>query len=91
MSQQSEKLKSLNLKNKQAGKEEMRVKLKLFETCYMQASLTYSLEVWAAIKKEELKAIEKLQSKILKCIFKLLIATTSAVIWMDMDMAHRTV
>ena len=46
----------------QVGSEEIREKLKLFETCFM-TTLTYGMEAWSNIRKEEMKEIEKIQAK----------------------------
>ena len=56
------------------------MKLKLFETGRLPA-LKYSLEAWKKIKKEEIKQIENLQSKVDEEIFKFLVTTISAGIW----------
>ena len=52
----------------QVGKEEMRVKLKLFDTCLMTA-LIYGMEAWGNIRLVEMREIEKIQGKALKKIF----------------------
>ena len=54
----------------QVGKEEMRVKLKLFGTCLMTA-LIYGMEAWGNIRLVEMREIEKIQGKALKKIFQL--------------------
>ena len=54
----------------QVGKEEMRVKLKLFDTCLMTA-LIYGMEAWGNIRLVEMREIEKIQGKALKKIFQL--------------------
>ena len=59
----------------QVGKEEIRVKLKLFDTCLMTA-LTYGMEAWADIRSAEMREIEKIQGKKLKRIFQLPVPTT---------------
>ena len=46
----------------QVGKEEIRVKLKLYETCLMQA-LLYGLEALGKIGKDEMNEIEKIQGR----------------------------
>ena len=51
----------------QVGIEEIRVKLKLCETCQMPA-LLYGLEPWGKIDKDELNEIEKIQETALKRI-----------------------
>ena len=66
----------------QVGKEEIKVKLKLFETCLMTA-LTYGLEAWANIRSVEMKEIEKLQGKALKKIFQLPLSATYTAIIME--------
>ena len=52
----------------QVGKEEIRLKLKLYETCLMPA-LIYGLEAWGKIDKDEMNEIEKIQGRALKMIF----------------------
>ena len=52
----------------QVGKEEMRVKLKLFDTCLMTA-LIYGMEAWGNIRLVEMREIEKIQGKALKRYF----------------------
>ena len=49
----------------QVGKEEIRVKLKLYETCLMSA-LLYGLETWRKIYKNEMNEIKKIQRRALK-------------------------
>ena len=46
----------------QVGKEEIRVKLKLYETWLMPA-LLYELEAWGKIDKDEMNEIEKIQGR----------------------------
>ena len=46
----------------QVGKEEVRVKLKLFETCLMPA-LLYGMEAWKKLSKAETQNVEKIQGK----------------------------
>ena len=58
----------------QVGKEEVRVKLKLFETCLMPA-LLYGMEAWKKLTKAEVQQLEKIQGKALKRIFSLPITT----------------
>ena len=65
---------SYRAKNR-AGKEDIRVKLKLFDTCLMTA-LTYEMEAWVNIRSVEIKDIQKMQSKALKRIFQLPVLTT---------------
>ena len=59
----------------QVGKEEIRLKLKLYETCLMPA-LIYGLEAWGKIDKDEMNEIEKIQGRALKRIFNLPISTS---------------
>ena len=59
----------------QVGKEEIRVKLKLFDTCLMTA-LTYGMEAWANIRSVEIREIEKIQGKTVTKIFQLPVSTT---------------
>ena len=54
----------------QVGKEEVRVKLKLFETCLMPA-LLYGMEAWKTFSKAEIQQLEKSQGKALRKIFSL--------------------
>ena len=49
----------------QVGKEEVRVKLKLFETCLMPA-LLYGMEAWKKLSKVEIHQLKKIQGKGLK-------------------------
>ena len=63
----SREIDAIGAKN-QVGKEEIRVKLKLFDTCLMTA-LTYGMEAWANIRSVEMWEIEKIQGKALKRIF----------------------
>ena len=58
----------------QVGKEEVRVKLKLFETCLMPA-LLYGMEAGKKLSKAEIQNVEKIQGKALKMIFSLPITT----------------
>ena len=59
----------------QVGKEEVRVKLKLFETCLMPA-LLYWMEGWKKLSKAEIRHLEKNQGKASKRIFSLAITTS---------------
>ena len=59
----------------QVGKEEIRVKLKLYETCLMPA-LLYGLEAWGKIDKDEINETEKIQRRELKRIFNVSISTS---------------
>ena len=52
----------------QVGKEEIRVKPKLYETCLMP-ELLYRLEAWGKVDKDEINEIEKIQGRALKRIF----------------------
>ena len=53
---------------------EVRVKLKLFETCLMPA-LLYGMEAWKKLSKLEVQHLQQIQGKALKRIFNLLITT----------------
>ena len=55
----SRKIDAIGAKN-QVGKEEIRAKLKLFDTCLMTV-LTYGMEAWANIRSVEMREIEKIQ------------------------------
>ena len=68
--------------NNQVGKEEIRVKLKLFDICLMTA-LTDGIEAWANIRTVEMRKIEKIQGKTLKRIFQFPISTTYTGIIME--------
>ena len=57
------------------GKEEIRARLKLYETCLMPA-LLYGLEAQGKIDKGEMNEIEKIQGRALKRIFNLPISTS---------------
>ena len=59
----------------QTGKEEIKVKLKLYETCLMPA-LLYGLEAWGKIDKDEMNEIEKIQGRALKAIFNFSMSTS---------------
>ena len=59
----------------QVGKEEIRVKLKLYET-YLMPTLLYGLEAWEKIDKDEMNEIEKIQGTSLKRIFNLPVSTS---------------
>ena len=58
------------------GQEEIRLKIKLFETCLVPAML-YGFEVWGKISKSEMQAIEKIQNQSLKKILQLAVTTSS--------------
>ena len=59
----------------QVGKIEIRVNLKLYETCTMPA-LLHGLEAWRKIDKDEMNEIEKIQDRALKRIFNVPISTS---------------
>ena len=59
----------------QVGKEEVRVKMKLFETC-ITTILTYGIDAWGKISNEELNEIEKIQAKSMKQIFDQPVSTS---------------
>ena len=77
----SREIDAIGAKN-QVGKEEIRVKLKLFDTCLMTA-LTYGMEAWANIRSVEMREIEKIQGKALNRIFQLPVSTTYTGIIME--------
>ena len=77
----SREIDAIGAKN-QVGKEEVRVKLKLFDTCLMTA-LTNGMEAWENIGLVEMKEIEKIQGKALKRIFQLPLSTTYTSIIME--------
>ena len=56
------------------GKEEIRVKRKLYET-YLMTALLYELEEWGKIDQDEMNEIEKIHERVLKRIFNLPIST----------------
>ena len=58
------------------GQEEIRVKIKLFETCLILAIL-YGFKAWGKILKSEMQAIEKIQNQSLKKILQLPVPTPS--------------
>ena len=68
--------------NNQVGKEEIRAKLKLFDTCLMTA-LTYGIEAWANIRSLEMRKIEKIHGKALKRIFQPPVSTAYTGIIME--------
>ena len=70
----SREIDAIGTKN-QVGKEETRIKLKLFDTCLMTA-LTYGIEAWANIRTVEMREIEKIQEKTLNTIFQFPVSTT---------------
>ena len=53
-----------------AGKEKIRVKLKIYETCLMPA-LLHELEVWGKVGKDGMNEIKKVQGRVLRTIFNL--------------------
>ena len=59
-----------NRSKTQVGKEEVRVKLKLFETCLM-AALLYEMETWKKLSKAKIRNLEQIQGKALKRISSL--------------------
>ena len=69
-------------RNNQVGKEEKRVKPKLFDT-FLMTPLTFGMEVWANIRSVEIKEIEKIQGKALKRIFQCPVSTTYTGIIME--------
>ena len=64
------------------GQEDVRVKIKLFETCLIPAIL-YGFEVWGKILKSEMQAIEKIQNQSLKKILQLPVPTPSTGLLME--------
>ena len=77
----SREIDAIGAKN-QVGKEEIRVKLKLFDTCLMTA-LTYGMEAWANIRSVEMREIAKIQGKALNRIFQLPVSTAYTGIIME--------
>ena len=65
----SKEIKAIGSKS-QAGSEEMKMKIKLFETCFMPA-IIHGLEVWGRITATEMKEISKIQVSALKQILHL--------------------
>ena len=63
------------------------MQIKLFEGCFIPA-LTYGIEAWGYIKKEEMKEIERIQGKTLKRIFKLPVSTAYTGILMETGIWH---
>ena len=57
------------------GQEEIRVKIKLFETCLILAIL-YGFKAWGKILKSEMQAIEKIQNQSSKKILQLPVTTS---------------
>ena len=64
------------------GQEEIRVKIKLFETCLILAIL-YGFKAWGKILKSEMQAIEKIQNQSLKKILQLPVTTPSTGLLME--------
>ena len=52
----------------QVGKEKVRLKLKLFETCLIPA-LLHEMEAWKTLPKAEVQNVENIQGKALKRIY----------------------
>ena len=77
----STEIDAIGAKN-QVGKEEIRIKLKLFDTCVMTA-LTYGMEARANIRSMEMRKIEKIQGKALKKMFQLPVSRTYTGIIME--------
>ena len=71
---------AIRVKN-EVEKEDIRVKLKLFEGCLM-AALTFGTKTWWYIRPVEMRGIEKIQEKALKRIFQLPLSTNYTVIIM---------
>ena len=65
----SREIKAIRSKS-QVRSEEMKVEIKLFETCFMPA-IIYGLEVWRRITATEMKEISKIQVSALKQILHL--------------------
>ena len=59
----------------QVGKEEIRVKLKLYET-FLMLALLCGLEEWGKIYKDEMNETEKIRGRTLEIIFNLPISTS---------------
>ena len=66
---------------KEVGVEYIRVRLKLFEKCYME-SLLHGLHAWH-ISTKEVKEIEKIQSKYLKMLLELPSSTPTAALYLE--------
>ena len=64
------------------GEEEIRVKIKLFETCLVPAIL-YGFEAGGKISESEMQAIEKIQNQSLKIILQLPVTTPSTELLME--------
>ena len=56
------------------GTEEIRVKLKLFDSCLMPAIL-HGLAVWGRIMTREIEEIERMQNKALKQLLQVPMST----------------
>ena len=66
----------------QVGTEEIRVKLKLFESCLMPEIL-HGLAAWERIMTREIEEIERIQSKALKQLLQVPISTSTAGLLME--------
>ena len=64
------------------GQEEIKVKIKLLETCLTPAIL-YGFEAWGKIFKSEMQAMDKLQNQSLKKILQLPAKTSSSGLLME--------
>ena len=64
------------------GQEEIRVKIKLFETCLIPA-IFYGFKAWGKILKSEMQAIEKIQNQSSKKILQLPVTTSSTGLLME--------
>ena len=67
--------------NREVGGEWFRVRLELFEKCWVPA-ITHGLHAWT-ITPNEIKEMEKIQSKFLKKICELPITTPTAALFME--------
>ena len=66
----------------QVGKEEVSVKLKLFEI-YLIPALSNGMEVWKKLSKAEIKQLQTIQGKALKRIFN--VPLTTPYIWLIIE------
>ena len=66
---------------KEVGVEYIRVRLKLFEKCYME-SLLHGLHAWH-ISTKEVKEIERIQSRYLKMLLELPASTPTAALYLE--------
>ena len=64
------------------GQEDIRVKIKLFETCLVPAML-YGFEAWRKILKSQMQTTEKIQNYSLKKILRLPLTTPSTELLME--------